>query len=218
MLISETQHAEALDWDKADGLLPAVVQDSFDGRVLMQAWMNREALLQTLVSGRATFWSRSRQAIWTKGETSGHFLTVSAVHSDCDRDSILVLATPLGPTCHRGCASCFDEETPVMPRLAFLAQLQRLVEQRDRERPAGSYTTQLFNEGTRRIAQKVGEEGVETALAATSGNDEELCNEAADLVFHLLVLLQSRRLPLERVIATLSERQRQPLSICSHEV
>lgn len=206
MLISTTRQADLLDWSKTGDLLPAIVQDAFDGRVLMQAWMNREALVQTLETGRATFWSRSRRAIWTKGETSGHFLTVAAVHADCDRDCLLVFATPEGPTCHRGCASCFDEEAPAMPGLAFVAQLQRLVEQRNRERPEGSYTTRLFNEGTRRIAQKVGEEGVETALAAAAGSDEELCNEAADLVFHLLVLLQSRGLPLERVVSALRER------------
>jgi phosphoribosyl-ATP pyrophosphohydrolase/phosphoribosyl-AMP cyclohydrolase len=120
------------------------VPHSFDGRVLMQAWMNREALQQSLASGRATFWSRSRQRLWTKGETSGHFLALSAVHADCDRDSLLVLATPHGPTCHRGCATCFDEETAVAPGLAFLAQLQRLIEQRDCDRPADSYTTRLL--------------------------------------------------------------------------
>lgn len=206
MLISHAAQADQIAWDKSGGLVPAIVQDGFDGRVLMQAWMSREALLQTLASGQATFWSRSRQAIWTKGETSGHFLSVSAIHADCDRDCLLILAAPEGPTCHRGSATCFDEEAPVVPKLAFLAQLQRLVAERDRERPEGSYTTRLFNDGTRRIAQKVGEEGVETALAAASGSDDELCNEAADLIFHLLVLLQSRSLPLDRVVTTLHSR------------
>jgi len=206
MLISELQQAEKLAWDKCDGLLPAVVQHAFDGRVLMQAFMNREALAQSLKTGQVTFWSRSRNALWTKGETSGNHLQLVSMHADCDRDSLLIMAQPHGPTCHRGSDTCFDDETVVAPGMAFLAHLQRLVAQRDQERPAGSYTTRLFNEGTRRIAQKVGEEGVETALAATSGDDEELCNETADLLYHVLVLLRSRGLALEHVVATLAGR------------
>jgi len=206
MLISEPQQAAALAWEKSDGLLPAIVQHAFDGRVLMQAYMNREALQQTLRTGRATFWSRSRQALWVKGETSGNFLMIQSVHADCDLDSLLILAQPQGPTCHRGTESCFDGDMAATPDLAFLATLERLIEQREQERPEGSYTTRLFNEGTRRIAQKVGEEGVETALAATTGDDEELCQETADLLYHLLVLLRSRGLPLNRAIATLRGR------------
>ena len=206
MLISEPQQADKLAWEKCDGLLPAIVQDVFDGRVLMQAFMNRDALEQSLATGRVTFWSRSRQRLWTKGETSGNFLILKSIHADCDGDSLLVLAVPHGPTCHRGSASCFDGDAVVAPALAFLAQLERLVAQRDRDRPENSYTTRLLNEGTRRIAQKVGEEGVETALAAVAGDDEELRNETADLLFHLLVLLRSRKLPLEQVIATLKGR------------
>jgi len=206
MLISNSRHADSLAWEKSEGLLPAIVQDAFDGRVLMQAFMNREALENSLASGRVTFWSRSRQGLWTKGETSGNFLQLVAIHADCDRDSLLVLAKPHGPTCHRGSDSCFDDEAVVRPGLAFLSQLERLIEQRDRERPEDSYTTRLLNEGTRRIAQKVGEEGVETALAATSGDDEELCNETADLLYHLLVLLRARGLTLEHVTATLADR------------
>lgn len=206
MLISEPQQADKLAWEKCGGLLPATVQDAFDGRVLMQACMNREALEQSLATGRVTFWSRSRQSLWTKGETSGNFLMLKSIHADCDDDSLLVLAQPHGPTCHRGSASCFDGDAVIAPGLAFLAQLERLVAQRDRDRPESSYTTRLLNEGTRRVAQKVGEEGVETALAAVAGDDEELCNETADLLFHLLVLLRSRKLPLEQVIATLKAR------------
>jgi len=206
MLISEPQQADKLAWDKCDGLLPAIVQDAFDGRVLMQACMNRAALQQSLATERVTFWSRSRQCLWTKGETSGNFLVLESIHADCDGDSLLVLARPRGPTCHRGSASCFDEAAAVTPGLAFLAQLERLIAQRDQERPEGSYTTRLLHEGTRRIAQKVGEEGVETALAAVAGDGEELCNETADLLYHLLVLLRSRKLPLEQVIATLRDR------------
>jgi phosphoribosyl-ATP pyrophosphohydrolase/phosphoribosyl-AMP cyclohydrolase len=206
MLIAEIQQAEALDWGKCDGLLPATVQDAFDGRVLMQAWMNADALVCTLESGRVTFWSRSRQELWTKGETSGHFLALDSIHADCDRDSLLVLATPEGPTCHLGTDSCFGDAASVTPGLAFLAQLDTLVAQRQQERPDGSYTTKLFDEGLRRIAQKVGEEGVEVALAAATGSEEDLCNESADLLYHLLVLLRSRGLPLARVIATLKAR------------
>lgn len=206
MLISEPQQAANLAWDKCDGLLPAIVQHAFDGRVLMQAFMNREALERSLQTGQVTFWSRSRRMLWTKGETSGNFLQAQSIHADCDRDSLLVLARPHGPTCHRGSDSCFDDEKSVTPGLAFLCQLERLIAQRERDRPEGSYTTRLFNEGTRRIAQKVGEEGVETALAATTGDDDELCNETADLLYHLLVLLRSRGLPFERAIATLRGR------------
>jgi phosphoribosyl-ATP pyrophosphohydrolase/phosphoribosyl-AMP cyclohydrolase len=206
MLISEPQLADKLAWEKCDGLLPAIAQDAFDGRVLMQAFMNREALEHSLATGRVTFWSRARQSLWTKGETSGNFLILKSIHADCDGDSLLVLARPHGPTCHRGSASCFDGDAAIAPGLAFLAQLERLVAQRDRDRPESSYTTRLLNEGTRRIAQKVGEEGVETALAAVAGDDEELCNETADLLYHLLVLLRSRKLPLEQVIDTLKGR------------
>lgn len=206
MLISEPQQVESLDWEKSAGLIPAIVQDAYDGRVLMQAYMNRAALLQSLSCGRVTFWSRSRQGLWTKGETSGNFLNLVSIHADCDQDSLLILAYPQGPTCHRGTDSCFDDGTAVAPGLAFLAQLERLVEQRDRDRPEGSYTTSLLASGTRRIAQKVGEEGVETALAATSGDDDELRNESADLLYHLMVLLRSRALPFDQVIATLRDR------------
>jgi phosphoribosyl-AMP cyclohydrolase / phosphoribosyl-ATP pyrophosphohydrolase len=207
MLISEVQHAEALAWDKSEGLIPAIVQDVFDGRVLMQAWMDRDALLRSLESGRVTFWSRSRKELWTKGETSGQFLSLDSIHADCDGDSLLVLASPEGPTCHLGTDSCFGDPASVTPGLAFLAQLDKLVAQRQEVRPDGSYTTQLFDAGLRRIAQKVGEEGVEVALAAATGSEEDVCNESADLLYHLLVLLRARGLPFSRVIATLKERQ-----------
>ncbi len=206
MLIAEVQQAATLDWSKTEGLLPATVQDSFDGRVLMQAWMNRDALVRSLESDRVTFWSRSRKELWTKGETSGHFLELDSIHADCDGDSLLVLATPQGPTCHLGTDSCFGDAASVTPGLAFLAQLDTLVAQRQQERPAGSYTTQLFDAGLRRIAQKVGEEGVEVALAAATGSEQDLCNESADLLYHLLVLLHARDLPFCDVIATLKER------------
>lgn len=207
MRIEKIEQLGELDWDKgADGLIAAVVQDAFDGRVLMQAWMNRAALEHSLQTGKVTFYSRSRQQLWTKGETSGHFLELRAVHADCDRDSLLILASPIGPTCHRNTTSCFDEGSAVFPDLAFLAELENLVAQRDAERPAGSYTTSLLESGVRRIAQKIGEEGVETALAASNGDDEEVCNESADLLYHLMVMLRARDIPFSEIMKTLQER------------
>lgn len=197
---------DTLAWEKMDSLLPAIIQDAFDGRVLMQGYMNREALESTLTSGRVTFWSRSREALWTKGETSGHFLELVQVIADCDNDSLLVLAHPKGPVCHRDTPTCFDCEGMQTPSLLFLAELERLVAQRERERPAGSYTTELLESGVRRIAQKVGEEGVETALAAASGSDAELLSESADLLYHLLVLLRARGLGLEQLMKVLMIR------------
>jgi phosphoribosyl-ATP pyrophosphohydrolase/phosphoribosyl-AMP cyclohydrolase len=206
MLINDTRAIDSLEWDKMDGLLPAIVQDAFDGRVLMQAFMNREALSHSIESGKVTFWSRSRQQLWTKGETSGNTLELAAVHADCDNDCLLVLASPAGPTCHRNTDTCFDDEHKVTPQLAFLASLERLIAQRESDRPEGSYTTSLFDAGIKRIAQKVGEEGVETALAATAGDTGELVNESADLLYHLLVLLRASGTGLSQVTATLRSR------------
>ncbi len=194
----------AIDWDKGDGLVPAVVQDAWSGRVLMVGWMNREALAVTRDSRQVTFWSRSKGRLWTKGETSGHVLAFVDLRVDCDGDTLLVLADPQGPTCHRGTETCFDP-TPA-PRLAFLDTLEALVESRRQTMPEGSYTTKLFERGLPRIAQKVGEEGVETALAAVTGDDDALVGEAADLVFHLLVLLRARGLSLAVVVDRLIER------------
>ena len=195
---------DELDWGKGDGLLPAVVQHGGDGRVLMLGYMDRVALAHTLASGQVTFFSRSRQRLWTKGETSGHVLNLVSIHADCDADSLLVLADPVGPTCHRGTDSCFGDAA--VPALAFLGQLDALIAVRERERPAGSYTTRLFQEGVRRIAQKVGEEGVETALAAVVEDDEALRGEAADLLYHLIVLLRARGLGLDAAAHTLAAR------------
>jgi phosphoribosyl-ATP pyrophosphohydrolase/phosphoribosyl-AMP cyclohydrolase len=207
MLIRDTRDIDTLEWQKMNGLLPAIVQDAFDGRVLMQAYMNRESLARSLDSGSVTFWSRSRAELWTKGETSGNSLGLVAIHADCDRDCLLVLATPAGPACHRGTDTCFDdEENTVVPELAFLASLERLIAQRDKERPADSYTTKLFEAGIKRIAQKVGEEGVETALAAAAGEQAELVNESADLLYHLLVLLRARGLTLSDITGALQSR------------
>ena len=207
MLIRDSQDINALQWQKMDGLIPAIVQDAFDGRVLMQAYMNRDALARSLDTGKATFWSRSREELWTKGETSGNSLHLVAIHADCDNDCLLILAIPSGPACHRNTDTCFDsDKNKVMPELAFLAGLERLIARREAERPEGSYTTKLFEAGIKRIAQKVGEEGVETALAAVVSDREELVNESADLLYHLLVLLRASGLGLSDVTTVLSSR------------
>lgn len=207
MLIQDSRYITALDWDKMEGMMPAVVQHAFDGRVLMQGYMNPEALANSFDTGKVTFWSRSRDQLWTKGETSGNTLKMVEVHSDCDNDCLLVLAIPAGPTCHHGTDTCFDEgQSRTAPGLSFLAELERVIAQRYEDRPEGSYTTKLFDAGVKRIAQKVGEEGVETALAAATGDTEELSNEAADLLYHLLVLIRECGITLEDITRTLESR------------
>lgn len=198
--------ADRLVWDKQDGLLPAIVQDAANGRVLMLGYMNRDALAATLSTRQVCFFSRSRQRLWTKGESSGHVLQLVSLEADCDGDTLLVQARPQGPTCHLGRASCFAAAPAAEASADFLSQLDALVQQRERERPAGSYTTRLFDSGVRRIAQKVGEEGVETSLAAVSQDDAALLDESADLLFHLLVLLRARGLGLADVSAVLQRR------------
>lgn len=197
---------DSLAWEKMGSLIPAIVQDAFDGRVLMLGYMNKQALDTTLDTGRVTFWSRSRECLWTKGETSGNTLELVEAHMDCDGDCLLIRARPEGPTCHLGTDTCFDGDAKTAPELAFLAELERVITQRDDERPEGSYTTTLLESGVKRIAQKVGEEAVETALAAVAGDDEELLNESADLIYHLLVLLRSRKLELGSLLGVLRRR------------
>lgn len=192
---------QALAWDKQQGLLPAIVQDAGNHRVLMLGYMDRAALEATLATGRVTFYSRSKQRLWMKGEGSGDILELVSLEADCDADTLLVQARPRGPTCHLGRASCF----PSAPG-DFLSELDAIVARRERERPAGSYSTRLFEAGPRRIAQKVGEEGVEAALAAVVQDDVALLGEAADLVFHLTVLLRARGLGLADVEAVLRDR------------
>ena len=194
-------NADAIDWQRGQGLVAAVVQDSATGSVLMLGYMDRSALELTLASGLVTFYSRSRQRLWTKGETSGNRLELVSIAPDCDGDALLVRVRPLGPTCHSGSQSCFGEA----PGDA-LDSLDQVIAHRERERPAGSYTSSLFDAGARRIAQKVGEEGVETALAAVAQDDDALLGEAADLVFHLLVLLRARGLGLDDLRARLVTR------------
>lgn len=192
---------QELDFAKGDGLLPVIVQDAGNLRVLMLGYMNAEALAATRASGRVTFYSRSKQRLWTKGESSGHVLEVVSIQSDCDNDTLLISARPHGPTCHLQRASCFAQAEG-----DFLADLDALVARREQERPPGSYTTGLFEHGIRHIAQKVGEEGVETALAAVAQDDTALLGESADLLFHLIVLLRSRGLGLQQAVEVLRQR------------
>lgn len=195
---------EALDWEKGGGLLPAVVQDADTLQVLMLGYVDREALDRTLATGLVTFFSRSKNRLWTKGETSGHVLKLVSATVDCDRDSLLLVARPAGPTCHRGTPSCFGGEEA--PGLGFLAALENTVAERLANPSPGSYTASLAAAGLKRAAQKVGEEGVETALAAVAGDHEELVSESADLLFHLLVVLQMSGLEFSAVLACLRER------------
>jgi phosphoribosyl-AMP cyclohydrolase / phosphoribosyl-ATP pyrophosphohydrolase len=195
----------SLDWDKQGGLVPAIVQDADTQRVLMLGYMDRDALAVTHSTGRVTFFSRTTRRLWTKGETSGHVLALVSIEADCDRDGLLVQARPAGPTCHLDRASCF----PGAPA-AVLHELDDLVAQRARELPAESYTTKLFEAGVPRIAQKVGEEGVEVALAAVAGEPGALLGEAADLLFHLTVLLRARGLSLRDALAVLRRRMPDP--------
>jgi len=196
-----------LDWSKGDGLLPAIVQDARTGQVLMLGYMNEAALRETLEGGRVVFFSRSRGGRWLKGETSGHYLDVVQVSTDCDQDALLVLANPVGPTCHKGTDSCFDEAQPSDAQLlGFLGILEKTIAQRMAEQPEGSYTARLVAQGPSRIAQKVGEEGLETALAAVTRDDAGVIAESADLLYHLLVLLKSRNLRLADVSRELQSR------------
>jgi phosphoribosyl-ATP pyrophosphohydrolase/phosphoribosyl-AMP cyclohydrolase len=205
MKILDNDNIEALKWPET-GLLPVIVQHAISGKVLMQGYANAEALRATLSSKQVTFYSRSKQRLWTKGESSGHVLTLQSMVADCDLDSILLLALPHGPTCHVGTETCWHDEASNSPSLSFLTDLEQVIADRQGADPKSSYTASLFARGVKRIAQKVGEEGVESALAAMAGDKEELKNEAADLIFHLLVLLRSQDLALNDVIDVLKAR------------
>jgi len=196
-----------IDWDKSQGLVPAIVQHALTGKVLMLGYMNREALAATEHSRQVTFFSRSRQCLWTKGETSGNLLAVDRIDLDCDRDTLLISATPAGPTCHLGRSSCFDTDKE-SPGPGFLGQLENVIDSRVASGSEDSYTRQLVAAGIERIAKKVGEEGVEVALAGACGTADEVLEESADLIFHLLLLLRERDLSLEDVTATLKQRHR----------
>ncbi len=200
---------ERVDWQKLGGLVPAIVQHARRGSVLMLGYMTREALRATLERGRVVFFSRSRQRLWEKGETSGNFLQLVDVRLDCDADALLVSALPAGAVCHTGSASCFGDEPAARTaaeRLSFLAELEQVIDQRIADHPEGSYTARLYARGIRRVAQKLGEEGLEVALAAVSEADAPLIGECADLLYHLLLLLRARSLPLTAVIEELAQR------------
>jgi phosphoribosyl-ATP pyrophosphohydrolase/phosphoribosyl-AMP cyclohydrolase len=199
---------QTLDWDKGAGLLPAIVQDAISGAVLMLGYMNRKALAATQATGRVTFWSRSKGRLWTKGETSGHFLEVKQIAADCDGDTLLIMAEPSGPACHRGTPTCWGENPPrsAAQEFAFLGTLEQVITQRIAKRPAGSYTAKLLAEGTLRIAQKVGEEGLELALAGVAQSEPEIIGEAADLLYHMLLLLKVKGLSVSQVIVELQRR------------
>jgi len=196
----------SIDWKKGGGLVPAIVQDAKTQQVLMLGYMNEEALAKTHDTGLVTFYSRSRQKLWTKGETSGNTLKLQSVTVDCDNDTLLVLASPTGPTCHVGTVSCFGDQGP--EGLGFLAYLENLIECRKTANTDSSYTASLLQGPLRRAAQKVGEEGVETALAAVAETDDKLTSEAADLIYHLLVLLAAKDVKLESVITELMGRHK----------
>ena len=198
---------ERIDWNKNDGLVPAIVQHAGSGSVLMLGYMNRAALAATLERSRVVFFSRSKRRLWEKGETSGNFLQLIELRADCDADTLLVAALPAGPVCHTGAASCFgDAALTAAAPLSFLLELEQLIAQRIAESPEGSYTARLYADGVRRVAQKVGEEGLEVALAGAGESDAALLGECADLLYHLLVLLRSRGLQLAAVIEELRRR------------
>ncbi|PID92862.1 MAG: bifunctional phosphoribosyl-AMP cyclohydrolase/phosphoribosyl-ATP diphosphatase [Bacteroidetes bacterium] len=202
-----------IDFSKMNGLLPAIVQDRSSKQVLMLGFMNQEAYEKTCREGKVTFFSRTKKRLWTKGEESGNFLIVKEIKVDCDRDTLLIYADPLGPVCHTGSASCFSEPNPEEGQqppsdIAFLSQLQALIQRRKEEMPKNSYTSHLFASGVNKMAQKVGEEAVELVIEAMDSRDELFLNEAADLIYHLLVLLTARGFSLGDVAAVLSERHR----------
>ena len=199
------ENINELAWDKMDGLLPCVVQDARGGKVLMQGYMTPDAIRASLETGKVTFYSRSKARLWTKGETSGNTLELKALSADCDQDSLLALAHQTGPTCHTGSETCWLDEAPT-PEISFISDLERLIASRKGADSDSSYTASLYASGIKRIAQKVGEEGVETALAATVQDLDELKNESADLLYHLLVLLQASNLSLSDVIQVLKQR------------
>ena len=197
---------DKIDWDKGDGLVPAIVQNIDNGQILMLAYMDRAALAQTISSKKVTFFSRSKNRLWTKGETSDNWLDYTSGEMDCDADAILIQARPQGPSCHTGSVTCFNDQTP--SNTGFLDQLGRLIAERHKTMPKGSYTTSLFTEGKARIAQKVGEEGVELALARMKDDSAEMANEAADLLFHMMVLLEDAGLSLADAISVLQDRHK----------
>ena len=194
-----------IDFDKLGGLVPAIVQDADTLNVLMLGFMNQEAYDKTVATGRVTFWSRTRKTLWTKGETSGNYLNLVSIQNDCDDDTLLVKVHPQGPTCHTGTDTCWGESNETSP-LLFLKELQDFIDRRHEEMPEGSYTTSLFRKGVNKMAQKLGEEALETVIEATNGSDEQLIYEASDMLYHLLVLLTSKGLRIENIAQELQKR------------
>jgi phosphoribosyl-ATP pyrophosphohydrolase/phosphoribosyl-AMP cyclohydrolase len=205
-----------IDFDKMGGLVPAIIQDADTRQVLMLGFMNREAYEKTMETKKVTFWSRTRQTLWTKGETSGNFLHLVDIKIDCDNDTLLVKVHPDGPTCHTGTDTCWGEENTPAPcrasdlpnadNLLFLQELQDFIERRHEEMPEGSYTTRLFKDGVNKMAQKLGEEALETVIEATNGTNDKLIYEASDMLYHLLVLLTSKGLRIEDIAQELQKR------------
>ena len=212
-----------IDFEKMGGLVPAIIQDNVTRKVLMLGFMNKEAYDKTVETGKVTFWSRTRNCLWTKGETSGNFLNVKEILLDCDKDTLLIKARPEGPVCHTGADTCWNEQNSVDLNLGadtcwneqnsvdlnFLSYLQDFIDRRFREMPEGSYTTSLFKSGVNRMAQKVGEEAVETVIEATNGTDDRLIYEASDLIYHLIVLLTSKGHRIEELAAELVKRHKE---------
>ena len=194
-----------IDFEKMNGLVPAIIQDAQTGVVLMLGYMNEEAYKKTLETGKVTFWSRTRQTLWTKGETSGNWLNVVEILNDCDQDTLLIKVRPEGPVCHTGADTCWNEKNEKNP-LLFLSELSDFIEKRHREMPEGSYTTSLFRDGLNRMAQKVGEEVLELVIEATNGTNERLVYEGSDMLYHLIVLLTSKGLRIEDLARELVER------------
>ncbi|BDP35611.1 TPA: bifunctional phosphoribosyl-AMP cyclohydrolase/phosphoribosyl-ATP diphosphatase HisIE [Vibrio parahaemolyticus] len=200
--------SERINWEKVDGLVPAIVQDFQSSQVLMMGYMNQDALAKTGETGQVTFFSRTKERLWTKGETSGNVLQLVNISLDCDNDTLLVRVNPIGPTCHTGTTTCWDGDAQEESQMVWLHQLEQLLAARKSADPDSSYTASLYARGTKRISQKVGEEGVEVALAATSGDKAELVCESADLIYHLLVLLQDQGLSMNDVVNKLKERHK----------
>lgn len=194
-----------IDFDKLGGLVPAIIQDAKTKNVLMLGFMNKEAYYKTIETGKVTFWSRTRNCLWTKGETSGNYLNLVSIQNDCDNDTLLVKVDPIGPTCHTGTDTCWGETNDAHP-LLFLSELQDFIEKRHEEMPEGSYTTKLFKDGVNKMAQKVGEEALETVIEATNGTNDKLVYEASDMMYHLIVLLTSKGLRIEDIAQELHKR------------
>ncbi|MDD9194822.1 bifunctional phosphoribosyl-AMP cyclohydrolase/phosphoribosyl-ATP diphosphatase HisIE [Aliivibrio sp. S3MY1] len=206
--MSQQELATRIDWEKVDGLVPAIIQDFASSQVLMMGYMNQEALAKTLETEKVTFFSRTKNRLWTKGEESGNSLNLVNISLDCDNDTLLIKVNPVGPTCHTGTTTCWDGDKTEETQLVWLHQLEPLLAERKNADPDSSYTASLYARGTKRISQKVGEEGVEVALAATSGDKAELVCESADLMYHLFVLLQDQGLSFDDVINKLKERHK----------